>query len=151
MSWRTVAGGPCWMHGGHPLVTVEADQVRVEARLAARQIDCPGCPGSLRPWGWARPRGVRGLAGLLRPRRARCSGCGVTQVLLPVTVLAWRAYSVEVIGAALTARAGGAGSQADRGAVGCSGGDGAGLAAGGEWPVGGDPAVFVAGGPPGRC
>ena len=91
------------------MVTVEADQVRVEARLAARQINCPACPGSLRPWGWARPRGVHGLAGLLRPRRARCSGCLVTRVLLPVTALAWRAYSVEVIGAALTARAGGRG------------------------------------------
>jgi len=33
----------------------------------------------------------------------------VTQVLLPVTALARRAYSVEVIGAALTARAGGRG------------------------------------------
>ena len=33
----------------------------------------------------------------------------MTQVLLPVTVLAWRAYSVEVIGAALAARAGGRG------------------------------------------
>jgi hypothetical protein len=33
----------------------------------------------------------------------------VTQVLLPVTVLVRRAYSVEVIGAALTARAGGLG------------------------------------------
>ena len=91
------------------MVTVEADQVRVEARLVARRIDCPACPGSLRPWGWARPRGVHGLAGLLRPRRARCTGCLVTQVLLPVTALARRAYSVEVIGAALTARAGGRG------------------------------------------
>lgn len=97
------------MHGGHPLVTVEADQVRVESRLAARQIDCPACPGVLGPWGWARPRGVHGLAGVLRPRRARCSSCLVTQVLLPVTVLARRAYSVEVIGAAFTARGGAAG------------------------------------------
>jgi hypothetical protein len=90
-------------------VTVEADQVRVESRLAAWQIDCPDCPGMLRPWGWARPRGVHGLAGVLRPRRARCPACLVTHVLLPVTVLARRAYAVEVIGAALVARATGQG------------------------------------------
>jgi len=73
----------------------------------AGQVGCPVCREALRPWGWARPRGVRGIAGLLRPRRARCSGCLVTHVLLPVTVLARRAYAVEVIGAALLARAGG--------------------------------------------
>jgi hypothetical protein len=90
-------------------VTVEADPVRVESRLAASQIGCPACPGVLCPWGWARPREVHGLAGVLRPRRARCSSCLVTHVLLPVTVLVRRAYSVEVIGAALTARASGQG------------------------------------------
>ncbi len=97
------------MHGGHPLVTVEADQVRVESRLAAGQVECPACRQPLRPWGWARPREVRGLSGVLRPRRSRCSACLITHVLLPVTVLARRAYSVEVIGAALLARAVGAG------------------------------------------
>lgn len=85
------------MRGGI-VVTVEADQFRVESRLAAGQVCCPSCPGTLRPWGWARPRGVRGIAGVLRPRRARCPGCLVTHVLLPVTVLARRAYAVEVIG-----------------------------------------------------
>lgn len=93
----------------HPLVTVEADQVRVESRLVAGQVGCPDCPGVLRPWGWARPRGVHGLAGVLHPRRARCPVCLVTHVLLPVTVLLRRAYAVEVIGAALVARAGGSG------------------------------------------
>jgi hypothetical protein len=91
------------------LVTVEADLVRVESRLAAGQVGCPDCRGVLRPWGWARPRGVHGVAGVLRPRRARCGGCLVTHVLLPVTVLLRRAYAVEVIGAALMARAGGSG------------------------------------------
>ncbi|HEX5349477.1 MAG TPA: hypothetical protein VFW64_20615 [Pseudonocardiaceae bacterium] len=90
-------------------MTVEADQVRVESRLASGQVVCPGCPGVLRPWGWARPRGVHGLAGVLHPRRARCPVCLVTHVLLPVTVLLRRAYAVEVIGAALVARAGGSG------------------------------------------
>ena len=91
------------------LVTVEADQVRVELRLASGQVDCPDCQEALRRWGWARPRGVHGIAGVLRPRRARCRDCLITHVLLPVTVLARRAYATEVIGAALLARAGGAG------------------------------------------
>ena len=90
------------------MVTVEADQVRVESRLTDGQLDCPGCQGVLAPWGWARPRRVRGV-GSLRPRRARCAGCLVTHVLLPVTVLLRRADAVEVIGAALTARAAGFG------------------------------------------
>ena len=64
-----------------------------------------GCVGAV---GWARRRGVRGV-GSLRPRRARCPGCLVTHVLLPVTVLLRRADAVEVIGAALTARAAGLG------------------------------------------
>ncbi len=91
------------------MVTVEVDQVRVELRLAAGQVGCPGCPGALRPWGWARPREVHGVAEVLRPRRARCPGCLVTHVLLPVTVLVRRAYATEVIGAALLARAAGSG------------------------------------------
>jgi len=94
------------------LVTVEADQGQVESRLAAGQVDCPGCPGKLRPWGWARPREVHGITGVLRPRRSRCSTCLVTHVLLPVTVLLRRAYATEVIGAALLARAGGSGHRA---------------------------------------
>jgi hypothetical protein len=90
-------------------VTVEADPVRVESRLAAGLLDCPGCPGVLRPWGWARRRRVHGIDDGLRPRRARCSGCLVTHVLLPVTVLLRRAYAAEVVGAALSARAAGRG------------------------------------------
>jgi hypothetical protein len=96
------------------VVTVEADPVLVEARLASGHIGCPGsgCGDVLRRWGWARPRAVRGIAGMLRPRRARCPGCLVTHVLLPVTVLLRRAYAVDVVGAALVARAGGAGHRA---------------------------------------
>lgn len=91
------------------MVTVEADLVRVESRLVAGRVVCPGCAGVLRPWGWARPRGIVGLVGVLRPRRARCAGCLVTHVLLPVTVLLRRAYAVELIGAAVLARAAGCG------------------------------------------
>ena len=90
-------------------MTVEADLVGVESRLTAGQVDCPDCPGVLRPWGWARPRGVHGIGGVLRPRRGRCGVCLVTHVLLPVTVLLRRAYAAEVIGAALLARAAGRG------------------------------------------
>jgi hypothetical protein len=42
-----------------------------------------------------------------RPRRARCTGCGVTHVLLPVVALVRRADMAVVIGAGLAARAAG--------------------------------------------
>lgn len=90
-------------------MTVEADQVRVESRLMAGQIHCPDCRAALRPWGWARPRDIHGITDVLRPRRARCRDCLITHVLLPVTVLARRAYAVEVIGAVLLARTNGSG------------------------------------------
>jgi hypothetical protein len=90
-------------------VTVEADPARVEFRLTAGQVRCPDCPGVLRPWGWARPRVVHGIAEVLRPRRGRCAECLVTHVLLPVVVLLRRGYATEVIGAALAARSGGQG------------------------------------------
>jgi hypothetical protein len=47
--------------------------------------------------------------GLLRPRRARCLGCRATHVLLAVSCLLRRADAAEVIGAAVTAKAGGVG------------------------------------------
>ena len=50
------------------------------------------------------------LAGIMWivPRRSRCTGCGVTHVLLPVLLLARRADTAAVIGAGLTAKATGA-------------------------------------------
>jgi hypothetical protein len=94
------------------VVTVEVSSARVEMRLVAGQIACPGCGAGLRPWGWSGRRVVRDFRGLrveLRPRRSRCPGCGVSHVLLPVTVLLRRADVVAVIGAALLAKASGAG------------------------------------------
>lgn len=101
----TIAGKLSRDDDGPPARVVEVRHGRVESRLAAGQFVYPGCSGALRPWGWARPRGVHGLAGALHPRRARCSVYLVSHVLWPVTVLLRSACAVEVIGAALVARA----------------------------------------------
>ena len=95
------------------MLTVGADAAEVEARLVAGLLVCPGCAGPLAPWGWARVRSLRGAAGpvVVRPRRARCSSCRVSHVLLPVFALLRRADLVEVIGAALSAKAAGAGAR----------------------------------------
>ena len=93
------------------MVTVGGDAAAVERRLVDRQLSCPGCLGVLTGWGHARERSVRGLDGSvrLRPRRARCCGCRATHVLLPAVLLLRRADTAAVIGAALLAKAGGAG------------------------------------------
>jgi hypothetical protein len=92
------------------VLTVGLDAVLVENDLLAGYLGCPaaGCGAALGPWGWARERLVRGL-GRVHPRRARCRGCQVTQVLLPASVLLRRADTVTVIGAALLAKASGLG------------------------------------------
>ncbi|MGH3522742.1 MAG: hypothetical protein ACRDU4_07910 [Mycobacterium sp.] len=94
-------------------MTVGVDRAAVETVLVGGELGCPvsGCRGRLGPWGWAGGRIVRGEAGdvRLRPRRARCRQCRVTQVLLPASVLLRRADEVMVIGAALLAKAGGCG------------------------------------------
>jgi hypothetical protein len=94
------------------VLTVEVDLGSVERRLAAGGVSCPVCDGRLAPWGWARSRILRGAGdarALVRPRRGYCRRCGATHVLLPVVALARRADLVEVIGAALAAKADGAG------------------------------------------
>jgi len=95
------------------VLTVGANAVEVEGRLAGGEFECPGCGGVLGRWGWARARVLRGGRGAVRvrPRRARCVGCGVTHVLLPVFALLRRVDLVEVIGAALAAKAAGAGAR----------------------------------------
>lgn len=95
-----------------PVVMVGTDRGEVEKALQAGEVLCPCCQGSLAPWGHARDRGLRDADGQgerLRPRRARCGSCLATHVLLPVSCLAQRADAVTVIGAALTAKAAGAG------------------------------------------
>lgn len=92
------------------MVTVEVDPVRVESRLAAGELSCPSCPnGVLARWGFARSRRVFGMAEPVRPRRSRCRACAVTHVLLPVTLLLRRAYTAEVIWAAVLAKTAGVG------------------------------------------
>ncbi len=83
----------------------------VDRRLGAGGYACARCGARLRPWGWARERQVRGRTGVvrMRPRRSRCGGCAATHVLLPVRCLLRRLDAVEVIGAALQAKARGAG------------------------------------------
>jgi hypothetical protein len=99
------------MTRGGVVVTVGPDAGVVERQLRSGALRCPGCRGVLRAWGWARPRWLRSDPGSLRPvqrlapRRAMCGSCGRTHVLSPVTALSRRADGVEVIGAALLARA----------------------------------------------
>ena len=108
-SWPRRPGGPCALRGGSSMLTVEADAARVEERLRSGGLFCPFCAGVLAGWGFARPRWLRDVEGLVwvRPRRAICAGCGRTQVLLSVIGLSRRADVVEVIGASLVAKAAG--------------------------------------------
>jgi hypothetical protein len=80
------------------------DVFEVERRLVAGAVRCPGCGGVLARWGHARARVLRDLGSVrwrLRPRRGRCSGCGVTQVLVPVGILSRRADLASVVFAAV--------------------------------------------------
>ena len=90
---------------------VGTDPNEVDGSLVAGRLRCPGCTGRLGPWGHARSRSVREELGLVRhrPRRSRCSGCGSTHVLLAASMLLRRADGVVVIGAAVVAKAAGAG------------------------------------------
>jgi hypothetical protein len=93
-------------------VIVVLDQAQAQRELPAGRLACPGCGGQLRPWRHALPRPVRhrgGRQSWVRPRRARCAGCGATHVLLAAAVLPRRADRVESVGAALLAAAGGRG------------------------------------------
>lgn len=93
------------------MLMVGTDPVEVERLLGSGGLGCPGCGGVLGPWGHARSRSCRGADGPVwhRPRRARCGSCGRTHVLLAQVWLLRRADAACVIGAALEARATGAG------------------------------------------
>lgn len=83
------------------------DETVAARDLTDGSIDCPSCSGGrLRPWGYARARTLRGLAGArrqVRPRRARCPGCAITHVLLPADIPPRHADTNEVVVTALLA------------------------------------------------
>jgi len=103
-----------------PVLMVCAEEARVEAELSGGALVCPSCRGTLRPWGHARARVLRCAAGsrVLRPRRARCRSCAGTHVLLPELALLRRRDEVVVIGAAIEAKAAGAGHRTIAGRLG---------------------------------
>lgn len=85
-----------------------------EQALGAGEIDCPhpGCDGTLTGWGYGRRRRVRSLDAQMldvRPRRARCTRCARTQILLPANLQPRLADTTEVIGTALASKAAGHG------------------------------------------
>ena len=91
---------------------VVASLQRAEEILLAGELPCPRCRGVLRPFGTGRTRTVRGVGAdtvTVTPRRARCADCSATQILLPTELMVRRADSTAAIGAALIAKARGAG------------------------------------------
>lgn len=74
----------------HPMIVVRTVEWAEQA-LGVGEIGCPhsGCGGILTPWGYGRRRRVRSLGAQtleVRPRRARCTRCAGTQILLPATM-----------------------------------------------------------------
>ena len=106
--------------GVHPMLMVDTDASVVERLLLAGGLACPPCGAVLRPWGHGRWRVSRREQGAVRhrPRRASCTGCARTHVLLSTAWLSRRADAVSVIGAALLAKAGGAGHRSIAAALG---------------------------------
>jgi len=93
------------------VLIVGIDEAAVEADLVGGRICCPSCAMGLRPWGHGTDREVR-LADRSvrrRPRRSICRACAATHVLVPEDTLLRRRDGVEVIGAALVAKAQGHG------------------------------------------
>src|SRR5438477_4053717 len=75
-------------------------------------LSCPGCGGRLGGHGHAVRRRVFRRCRVpvsVQPRRARCSSCGVTHVLLPAWLLVRRCDSAGVIGEMLARAARGQG------------------------------------------
>ena len=83
---------------------------QVQADLGGPELRCPDRPGWLRPWGFAQTRSLRSAGGgrvWLRPRRVHCASSRVAHVLLPELAPPHRAYTIDVMGPALPASAGG--------------------------------------------
>lgn len=93
------------------MLIVGIDAAAVEADLRGGRLGCPRCGSGLRPWGHGVEREVRFRLGS-EPRRFRrsiCRACAGTHVLVPEDTLLRRRDAVEVVGAALTAKARGDG------------------------------------------
>lgn len=115
MSWSLVGRA---RKGVWPMAIVWATGLDVDGYVAAgREVDvpradCPGCGQPMPFWGWYE-RDVRLSAVVIRRlvvRRARCSACERSHALLPGFVTWGRLDAVEVIGPALEAMCGGAGT-----------------------------------------
>jgi len=93
------------------VLIVGIDAAAVETDLIGGRLGCPACKSVLGPWGHGVEREVRLLGGSERRRlrRSICRACGATHVLIPEDTLARRRDGVEVVGAALTAKARGDG------------------------------------------
>jgi hypothetical protein len=94
------AGASCPLE--HPMIIVCTAE-SAEQALAEGQMTCPsrGCGDILQRWGYGRRRRVRSLGADVidvRPRRVRCRGCEVAQILLPAALQPRRADATEVIG-----------------------------------------------------
>ncbi|WP_157880455.1 hypothetical protein [Streptomyces katrae] len=86
------------------MLIVDNDVLLAERQLRQGRLSCPSCGAALAPWGHGRPREIRGDLGarlFLQPRRTRCPGCKVTQMLLGGAIWPRRADAAEVIGAGL--------------------------------------------------
>jgi hypothetical protein len=97
---------------GAPMLTVGNNRAGVEELLGNGLLSCPGCGDRLGGWGHAASRRVFTTGRIpvaVRPRRARCAGCGVTHVLLPSWLLLRRCDGTAVIGDMLTRAARGQG------------------------------------------
>ena len=93
------------------MLIVGIDAAGVETDLIAGRLACPTCGPGLRPWGFGVEREVRLRIGIERRRfrRSICRACGATHVVVPEDTLLRRRDAVEVVGAALTAKARGDG------------------------------------------
>lgn len=93
------------------MLIVGIDAAAVEVDLVGGRLGCPACGWVLRPWGHGVEREVRLLGGSERRRfrRSICRPCAGTHVLIPEDTLVRRRDGVEVVGAALTAKARGDG------------------------------------------
>lgn len=72
--------------------------------LRAGRLRCPACDGALRLWSPARTRRVRTPAGdfvELTPDRGLCRACTTSHVIVPAWYVPRKAYTAEVVGAAL--------------------------------------------------